>query len=550
MMATCTRLRALLQRVPRRLRPVVLGAGALGVLGLAAVGADALLAGPVRTWAEGMMNARLKGYTVHLARARPRIWKLALGLDGLVLIQDRHPDPPVMDLGALDFTLQWWELLHWKVAGDLTVRNPALHIDLAQIREEAASGVSARERGWQSALESIFPFKLNQVRIMDGSLLYLDRASEDKPLQATHVQLVARNVRNIDAARGAFPSPVTLEAVLFATGAVSFQGSADFLRQPYLAAQGTLDLRRIPLDPFKRMARTYQLDAKAGVLSAAGTLEYAPEIRTAHFQKVLLEGLKVDYLTSKATEPLEVAHARQAVQLAKSVRNAHGMLLQVDHLALTQGEVGVVDQSGRPPYRLFISGLDLNLDHLSNQGSLGRSTFQGRGAFMGHGVARLSGGGRMTAMPADFDVHLRVEKARLPDLNGLFMAHAGLTVARGEYDLYSEFTVRQGRVDGYLKPILTQVQVYDRRVDRTKPFGKRVAMHLAQGLADLFKNRSSEDIATVTRVSGPTRAPRTSEWQTLKQLLGNGFFRAILPGFLAPPAAKPKKTAAPPGTAV
>ena len=535
------RLQALLKRVPRRYRLGLAGVAALCGLGLAALVADAVLAGPVRTWAERMMNARLNGYTVRIGRARPQVWKLALGLDDLVLTQRTHPEPPVMDLGALDFTLQWWELLHWKVAGDLTIRHPALHIDLAQLQEESASGVSLKDRGWQSAVESIFPFKLNQVRIEDGSLLYLDRASEDKPLQATHVNLVARNVRNIDAAKGAFPSPVTLNAVLFQSGQVSFRGAADFLRQPFLAAMGTLSLRRIPLDPFKRMARTYQLDTKGGALSAAGTLEYAPESRKAHLQHVLIEHLQVDYLTSEATRKLEAEHARQAVKLAKTVRNTPGLVLQVDHLDFHQGQVGVMDQSGRPPYRLFIANLDLHLENLSNQANLGRSTFQGQGAFMGHGLARFSGGGRMTAIPADFDAHLRVEKAQLPDLNGLFKAHAGLTIAKGEYDLYSEFTVHGGRVDGYLKPILTKVQVYDRRVDPAKPFGKRVEMHLIQGLADLFKNRSSQDIASVTKVSGSTSAPKASEWQTLKQLLGNGFFRAILPGFLAPAAPDPKQ---------
>ena len=435
------------------------------------------------------------------------------------------------------------------MAGNLTIRHPALHIDLTQLKSEAASGVSLKDRGWQSAVESIFPFKLNQVRILDGSLLYLDPASEDKPLQATQVNMVARNVRNIDAAHGAFPSPVTLEAVLFDSGTVSFRGSADFLRKPYVAALGTLNLRQIPLDRFKRLARTYQLETQSGTLSASGTLEVTPEARKAHFRQVLLEHLKVEYVTSNATKELETQHAKAAVHLAKAVRNDPGLVLQVDHLDIRQGQIGVMDQSGRPPYRLFIANLDLKLDNLSNQANLGRSTFQGQGAFMGHGVARLSGGGRMTAIPADFDVHLRMEKAQLPDLNGLFKAHAGLTVAQGEYDLYSEFTIHEGRLDGYLKPILTKVRVFDPKTDRAKPFGKRVEMHLVQGLADLFKNRASQDIASVTRVSGSTQSPKASEWQTVKQLLGNGFIRAILPGFLAPHPAGSKKTAAPPGTA-
>ena len=82
-------------------------AAALLLAVAALVCADTLLAGPVRTWAERTVNSNLKGYTVRINRARPRIYKLGLALDGLVLTQNSHPDPPVADFAALEFTLQW-----------------------------------------------------------------------------------------------------------------------------------------------------------------------------------------------------------------------------------------------------------------------------------------------------------------------------------------------------------------------------------------------------------------------------------------------------------
>jgi hypothetical protein len=106
---------------------------------------------------------------VRIARARPRIWKLALALDGVVVAQNRHPDPPVADFAALEFTLQWSQLMQFKVAADLTIQRPALHLNLAQIQEEATNHVSLKDQGWQAAVEAIYPFKLDQVRIQDGS---------------------------------------------------------------------------------------------------------------------------------------------------------------------------------------------------------------------------------------------------------------------------------------------------------------------------------------------------------------------------------------------
>jgi hypothetical protein len=69
-------------------------------------------------------------------------------------------------------------------------------------------------------------------------------------------------------------------------------------------------------------------------------------------------------------------------------------------------------------------------------------------------------------------------------------------------------------------------------------------MDVLQWLANLFKNRSSKEVATVTRISGSTSDPKLSEWEAIRKLLGNGLFRAILPGFLDKGKdVKPDKTA-------
>ena len=148
---------------------------------------------------------------------------------------------------------------------------------------------------------------------------------------------------------------------------------------------------------------------------------------------------------------------------------------------------------------------------------------------------------------ADFEVRLKLDDARLPDLNPLFLAYSGVDVAEGQLSLFSEIKVKDGRVNGYFKPLIKHLKIYDKQKDQDKPFGNRVKMHLLQFLAYLFKNRSSQEVATVVRLSGPTSDPKASEWEVIRRLIGNGFARAILPGFMRPaderkpaPAAGPR----------
>jgi hypothetical protein len=490
--------------------------------------ADVLLAGPMRNWAERTMNSKLNGYTVRIARVRPHLWRLRFDLDSLVLVQNTHPDPPVADFGTLKFSIVVVELLRFKVAGDLIIERPALHINLNQIEEEARTYVCL----WQSAVESIYPVKLNRVRVQDGSLLYLSSRTASKPLQLTKIFMVINNVRNIAAVKGTYPSPVTLEGDLFDTGKVQFKGAADFLREPYVAAQGEIHLDRVPLDRLDPLAKDFQLITTGGFLSVNGSVEYTPEAQVAHLTDVLIENLRVNYVTSNATKALEMKHAREAIKLAKRVRNAPKLLLQVDTLKLTNSQIGFVNEATEPSYRLFMSDMNLELKNLSNHADQGRSEFHAQGAFMGSGATVVSGSVRSTASPADFDVRLKLDNAKLPDLNGFLMAHAGMDVADGLFSVYTEITVKEGKVDGYIKPLNRNLKIYDKQKDKGESFGKRVEMHLLQFLADVFKNRSTQELATVVRISGSTSDPKVGEWEAIRKLIGNSISHTVLSGFL------------------
>jgi hypothetical protein len=238
---------------------------------------------------------------------------------------------------------------------------------------------------------------------------------------------------------------------------------------------------------------------------------------------------------------VEKEHAKQAVKLAKQVRNAPQLLLEIDILRLKNSEIGFENKGTTPPYRVFISRLSLDLEHLSNHAGRQRSGFHAHGAFMGSGATVIRGGVQSAARPIDFNVHLEVEDARLPDLNGLLKAHAGVDVAEGLFSLYTEITVKNGQVDGYIKPLVKNLKIYDRQKDSEKPFRQRVKMHVLQFFANLFKNHKSHAVATVAHISGSTGSPEANEWEVIRKLIGNGIFHAILPGFLAE-----RKTAVPP----
>jgi hypothetical protein len=273
-----------------------------------------------------------------------------------------------------------------------------------------------------------------------------------------------------------------------------------------------------------------------------GSVEYTPEVQSARLTKVLLEDLRLDYVTTTATKAIEEERLTRAVEVASSVRNAPQLFLRIDTLTLTNAQIGFANASSKPPYRLFAQDVALELENLDNHSDHGRSRFHARGHFMGSGKTEFSGGFLASAKPADFDVRLKVDDTRLSDLNPLLLSSTGVDVAQGRLSIYTELAVKNGRIEGYIKPLFRNLKISEHEKDKGKPFVKRVEMHLLQFLAWVLKNHTTKEVATVIRVSGSTADPKADEWEVIRRLIGNGFAHAVIPGFrdestsAAPPA--------------
>jgi hypothetical protein len=115
-------------------------------------------------------------------------------------------------------------------------------------------------------------------------------------------------------------------------------------------------------------------------------------------------------------------------------------------------------------------------------------------------------------------------------MNDVLRAQAGVDVTRGRLSLYSQITVHGGRIDGYVKPLFRDVDVYDSKQDRGKSPLQQAYEALVGATTSVLTNRQREEVATITDLSGPVENPNASIWETAIGLLRNAFVKAILPG--------------------
>jgi hypothetical protein len=109
-------------------------------------------------------------------------------------------------------------------------------------------------------------------------------------------------------------------------------------------------------------------------------------------------------------------------------------------------------------------------------------------------------------------------------------AHAKFDVASAVFSVYSEMHVKNGRIEGYVKPLFHDLVVYDSEQDSDKSFGQKMKERVVNVVGKVLKNRQREQVATVVPISGPVQNPKAGTLETVLGLVQNAFIKAILPG--------------------
>ncbi|HEX2644719.1 MAG TPA: DUF748 domain-containing protein [Thermoanaerobaculia bacterium] len=502
----------------------MLVAALLLIVALVAQHFDAYL----RRTLEAKINQRLQGYTVSLGGAHLNPFGLSLTLRDAVIRQQAHPEPPVAAIPSLQASVEWKELLRLHLVANAVFDRPSVHIDLRQLQEENRDQVDVEDRGWQDALQSIYPLKFNLIQVKEGSIVYVDQDPK-RPFEVTHWNLSAENIRNIRSAPDVYPSPVRTEGVLFGSGHAVLEGHADFLSKPYPGIHALYQLEKVPLERLGVFSSRANLDLDGGALDSNGEFEYGPKHREAHIVDLTIHELRLDYIHTAATAAAEKERAAEAAEVAKD--DTPAMLVRIDQVRLADSNLGLVDRSADHPYRVFVSGTDLTVTNLSNGFREGPAKARLTGKFMGSGTAHASATFREDNNGPDFDLNVSVEGASLPSMNDLLRAYGKLDVAQGTFSIYSEVKVKNHRITGYVKPLIKNVKVYDPKQDKKKPVLKKLYEKVVGGLSHLLKNKPRKEVATVVDLSGSLDDPNTSYWEVAVRLVSNAFIKAILPGF-------------------
>jgi hypothetical protein len=205
--------------------------------------------------------------------------------------------------------------------------------------------------------------------------------------------------------------------------------------------------------------------------------------------------------------------------------------LKVNDTQITNGTVAYRDEAAAPAYRLYIGALNLRFSDLSNQPDQGISVLTLGGLFMGSGKTSVSGDFRPRQHGPDFDLNCAIENAQLASMNEMFRRYGRIKVQSGYISVYSQATVRGGYISGYVKPLITDLNVHTAQHINGKSVLHKAYQFAVSGAAKLLRNPSTKTVATKIDLSGKLENPNIGTFQALIQLARNAFIKGIVPGF-------------------
>ncbi|HEU5048418.1 MAG TPA: DUF748 domain-containing protein [Rickettsiales bacterium] len=238
----------------------------------------------------------------------------------------------------------------------------------------------------------------------------------------------------------------------------------------------------------------------------------------------VLTGPVINFAVNKSA-----VQAGDDVDWTKPIRKL--MPIDINHVRFADGKITYRDFSSTPNVDIYMHhmhGEVNNLRNVVNKANPLPSTLDIQGDSIGNGSLRIKGRMNILKQVPDMDLVTELENVHLPALSNYSDAYGGFDFKDGDFDLYSEFIVKDKRVTGYVKPVARHIAIIDLR--KTSNPIKIVWESVVSAVIDIFTNQKHDQFATKIPLEGNLDNIQTDSWATIGGIFHNAFVAALKKG--------------------
>ena len=163
-----------------------------------------------------------RDYSGHVVNIHVQLWRGRYRIDDLKLLK-RSGDvsSPLFSVAKLFLSIQWEELFHGSVVGEVRLESPRVNIVSGPTAEQSQTGA---DESWDKMLESLFPFDLNKLEIADGQIHFKnDHSTPPVDIFLNGMSATATNLTNSREIQTDLPSGVVAHGTTIGRGGLDLQ---------------------------------------------------------------------------------------------------------------------------------------------------------------------------------------------------------------------------------------------------------------------------------------------------------------------------------------
>jgi hypothetical protein len=264
----------------------------------------------------------------------------------------------------------------------------------------------------------------------------------------------------------------------------------------------------------------------------------APEARFSLLWSALLDGAAVGEV--ELFEPVinivdsDNAENRQTGQGGPWLTIIEDLFpLRIDKVTIHQGQLHFQNFDAEPPVDIYVSQLDAQVLNLTNSQDLAETMVSRIGLsamVMEQGELSADMAFDPTLENPTFDLNARLLHLPVTELDTFIAAYAPFDIEAGNVDVVTEFAANGGNLEGYVKPLIHDLQIFewDEDVEEDNDNPLRVVWEGLVGfVAELLENQQQGQFATIIPITGSIAQPDTGVLVAVINVLKNAFVEAL-----------------------
>jgi hypothetical protein len=204
-------------------------------------------------------------------------------------------------------------------------------------------------------------------------------------------------------------------------------------------------------------------------------------------------------------------------------------VLDLNKLTINNGRISYLDRSSKEVVELNLEHINvkaLNLSTVENKKKLLPSQISIDAISDGHGKFQIEANANLLKQLPDLDVEFSLKDLELSGYNDAFQEYAKLDVEAGTFELYSEFILKDSLLNGYVKPIIRNLQFFS-----FKEKQENIISGIWQGAAEILKraveNDEEKQVASKIPIKGKITNLNKDILKSILSLLKNAFIEPL-----------------------